>query len=157
MDVKPFMLDITQSVVPGALNSVNYHCLMQDIYTGEWVEPPASQSGYIILSSNMVFYTLANPQQVVVSSSSSSPASNALTTGVIAGIVLGSIAAVAIFMALVVYSRYHFGKSNAISHSSLEHSQVHESPLHNSRSIWGIGFHSRLSPVIFIFEIPNLI
>lgn len=58
MDVKPWMVDVTKAVnleTPSAPNVLNYKALMMDT-AGNWVEPPESQSGYFIVSSNLVYY-----------------------------------------------------------------------------------------------------
>lgn len=71
MDVKPWVVDVTAAVLGGGLegvpggpgegraaewNTVSYRALMAD-ESGSWVEPPASQSGYFIVSSNLIYYT----------------------------------------------------------------------------------------------------
>ena len=57
MDVKPWMVDVTKAIdlEISAPNVLNYKALMMDT-AGNWVEPPESQSGYFIVSSNLVYY-----------------------------------------------------------------------------------------------------
>ena len=57
MDVKPWVVDVTQSVhlEEGNTNEVDYTAWMLGD-DGQWVQPPASQSGYIIMSSHLIYY-----------------------------------------------------------------------------------------------------
>lgn len=57
MDVKPWTVDVTEAVnlMTTAGNVLSYKALMRD-ESGKWVEPPESQSGYFIVSSNLVYY-----------------------------------------------------------------------------------------------------
>ena len=59
MDVKPWTVDVTEAVnlVTSAANVLSYKALMSD-ESGKWVEPPESQSGYFIVSSNLVYYDI---------------------------------------------------------------------------------------------------
>ena len=57
MDVKPWTVDVTEAVnfEISKANVLDYKALMSDD-AGKWVEPPESQSGYFIVSSNLVYY-----------------------------------------------------------------------------------------------------
>ena len=59
MDVKPWTVDVTEAVnlMTSAANVLSYKALMSD-ESGKWVEPPESQSGYFIVSSNLVYYDI---------------------------------------------------------------------------------------------------
>jgi len=58
-DVTPLSLDVSTSwsLSAGDSNIVTYSCLQLNYTTLEWEEPPESSTGYIILSSNIVYYS----------------------------------------------------------------------------------------------------
>jgi hypothetical protein len=63
MDVRPWVVDVSAAALPSSSSpsssagvaQVDYQALLMDAQ-GEWVAPPATQSGYVIVSSNLVFY-----------------------------------------------------------------------------------------------------
>lgn len=76
-DVTPWQVDVSKSIISGRPNVVNYKCLMYDLNTNTYVEPPAGDSGYIILSSHFIYYSDTMTASADSSKDSSSSSSSA--------------------------------------------------------------------------------
>jgi hypothetical protein len=60
MDVPPWVVDVSSSIPLPSLTdttiSLNYYAMMYEDYS-TWVSPPSDGNGYVMMSSNLVYYT----------------------------------------------------------------------------------------------------